>query len=110
MPKKKTVSQCINSDDCKGWNDAAEAVGYPGVGWIPMKYHESCLQLEIRRRIAAEHTARQCIENYRPITHGRWILLEPEIGLAGCSECEHKIIRAKCNYCPNCGAKMDGEV
>lgn len=23
-----------------------------------------------------------------------------------CSECDHRILRAKCNYCPNCGADM----
>jgi len=43
------------------------------------------------------------------VRHGEWISLEPEIGLFGCSICEHKILRAKCNYCPNCGAEMDGE-
>lgn len=42
--------------------------------------------------------------------HGHWISLEPEIGLYSCSECEHKILRAKCNYCPCCGAIMDEEV
>lgn len=41
--------------------------------------------------------------------HGHWISLEPEIGLYSCSECEHKILRAKCNYCPNCGAIMGKE-
>ena len=43
------------------------------------------------------------------VVHGRWISLEPEIGLFECSECGHKILRAECNYCPNCGAKMDQE-
>ena len=37
---------------------------------------------------------------------GEWIVLEPEIDLRCCSICDHKIIRADCNYCPNCGAKM----
>ena len=43
-----------------------------------------------------------------PVRHGRWECLEPVIGLFVCSECDHRILRAKCNYCPNCGAKMDG--
>ena len=43
-------------------------------------------------------------ESLRPT--GEWICLEPEIGLFACSECDHRILRAKCNYCPNCGAKM----
>ena len=38
---------------------------------------------------------------------GHWVSLEPEIGLYSCSECEHMILKAKCNYCPNCGAKME---
>ena len=42
------------------------------------------------------------------VVHGRWICLEAEIGYFACSECDHRILRAKCNYCPNCGAKMDG--
>jgi len=43
-----------------------------------------------------------------PVRHGRWICLEPEIGLFECESCGHKILRAKCNYCPSSGAKMDG--
>lgn len=46
-------------------------------------------------------------DDLRPV--GKWIALEPEIGLYGCSRCEHMILRAECNYCPNCGAKMKGE-
>ena len=38
---------------------------------------------------------------------GKWIVLEPEIDLRCCSICGHKIIRADCNYCPNCGARME---
>jgi len=43
-------------------------------------------------------------DDLRPV--GKWIPLEPEIGLYGCSRCEHMILRAECNYCPNCGAAM----
>ena len=43
------------------------------------------------------------------VRHAAWVSLEPEIGLLACSECDHRILRAKCNYCPGCGAKMDGE-
>lgn len=43
------------------------------------------------------------------VVHGEWISLEPEIGLFACSKCEHKILREECNYCPNCGARMDGK-
>ncbi len=43
------------------------------------------------------------------VKHGRWIDLELEIGLFACSECDHRILLAKRNYCPNCGARMDGD-
>ena len=42
-----------------------------------------------------------------PVRHGYWVSLEADIGLFACSNCGHKILRAECNYCPNCGAKMD---
>ncbi len=40
---------------------------------------------------------------------GWWVCLEPEIGYFACTVCDHRILRAKCNYCPNCGADMRGE-
>ena len=48
------------------------------------------------------------ISDVEEVRHGEWVTLEAEIGLYSCSLCEHKILRAECNYCPNCGAKMDG--
>ena len=48
------------------------------------------------------------------VRHGRWIHEHMSEGYAWviCSECEtviHKIlINKRLNYCPNCGAKMDG--
>ena len=54
-----------------------------------------------------------------PVRHGRWIGLEydgyadgcPVYDLWECSECghEHKGEDTP-NYCPNCGAKMDGDI
>ena len=49
-----------------------------------------------------------------PVRHGRW---EKKRGLYSCSECgktcpydvQADVIEYwACNYCPNCGAKMDG--
>ena len=63
-------------------------------------------------------TTMECVERsirYAPtsdvaeVKHGEWKCLEQEIGLFACSLCEHRILRAECNYCPNCGAKMDGK-
>lgn len=43
-----------------------------------------------------------------PVVHGRWIMHADELGLT--SECSVCHIETMCNgnYCPNCGAKMDG--
>jgi hypothetical protein len=49
------------------------------------------------------------------VVHGRW---EKQSGIYSCSECgkacpydvQADVIEYwPCNYCPNCGAKMDGE-
>ena len=49
-----------------------------------------------------------------PVRHGRW---EKKMGLYSCSECRKTCpydVQADvieywaCNYCPNCGARMDG--
>ena len=51
-----------------------------------------------------------------PVRHGRW---KKQSGLYSCSECgmtcpydvQADVIEYwACNYCPNCGAKMDGGV
>ena len=43
------------------------------------------------------------------VVHGRWIRYEHGSGIF-CSHCHHKrrYRDAHDNYCPNCGAKMDG--
>ena len=49
------------------------------------------------------------------VTHGWWILKihdEDDDGgypLYHCSSCDHPRPHKRDNYCPNCGAKMDGE-
>lgn len=43
-----------------------------------------------------------------PVVHGRWIMHDDEFGLTcECSVC-HIETMGDGNYCPNCGAKMDG--
>ena len=62
------------------------------------------------------------VEDVAPVRHGRWISLT-DCSNAGvyCSVCHKKVYKedyAICNrknklrsdYCPNCGAKMDGEL
>lgn len=49
---------------------------------------------------------------YEPVRHGRWIEKEKyTFGIMyDCSLCENRILDNghHWNYCPNCGAKMDG--
>ena len=59
----------------------------------------------------AEEVADYLIDNdIMPVVHGRWVM--QKFPLTQCSvcaavrDCEHEI---GLNYCPNCGAKMDGE-
>lgn len=45
-----------------------------------------------------------------PVRHGRWMTTyRYGFPLWECSECEMQTGTANFPYCPNCGAKMDGE-
>lgn len=44
-----------------------------------------------------------------PVRHGRWVVIDAEEPRRyGCSECKRLSWHME-NYCPNCGARMDGE-
>ena len=46
-----------------------------------------------------------------PVVHGRWIDMREsskDVPECKCSECGCVIIGLEKNYCPNCGARMDG--
>ena len=49
-----------------------------------------------------------------PVVHGRWETVSSMLGYLCCSNCKDVYIwetwlgDGKWNYCPNCGAKMDG--
>ena len=51
-----------------------------------------------------------------PVVHGRWEKRTDVVGFVRCSNCRDCNIYddwadgEKWNYCPNCGAKMDGDV
>ena len=49
----------------------------------------------------------QRVVDAEPVRHGRW--LPPVVGKSGCtcSQCFSQVDN-DFNYCPNCGAKMDG--
>ena len=54
-----------------------------------------------------------------PVVHGKWVDWKPShLGMEysydtmACSECGYAMlnaVRIPANYCPNCGAKMDGD-
>ena len=45
-----------------------------------------------------------------PVRHGRWRLYSPLTDTFECDKCGYQVIDEsfRTNYCPNCGAKMDG--
>lgn len=57
--------------------------------------------------------ALEMIENFpatdvAPVAHGKWIAFHDEF--CSCSLCKYPVYAAwnQTNYCPHCGAKMDG--
>lgn len=78
------------------------------------------LQMESYDRIGARERAiaySECIREIgeaptvdaAPVRHGRWLTHEGVLGVAYCSVCCYELKTNNTNYCPNCGAKMDGE-
>ena len=43
-----------------------------------------------------------------PVVHGWW-LHDAATGIAYCTECLMEAVEDGTDYCPNCGARMDGE-
>lgn len=103
-----------------GMTDFADHIrNAPALDVVSKDYHERCLQAEFKKRIAAEKTNRQILENYVPVVHATWIHGTDNHGYpyCFCSACKQDAIfrdiyhaHVKSPYCPNCGARMDGEV
>ena len=85
--------------------------------------------MKMRLMIPLDSLAEEFIEEFilrrfaieaEPVKHGRWVwgVVEPGYFTPGgnrpwiCSECGHleswMLDKPRTNYCPNCGAKMDG--
>lgn len=65
---------------------------------------------EHNAKVAQEYVDQQAknLKDWAPVVHGRWIMHDDEFGLTcECSVC-HIETMGDGNYCPNCGAKMDG--
>ena len=79
--------------------------------------------LNIVKRTSGDYVAAwKCIANLSPVdvvpvVHGRWI--DKMVRDWHCSECDYEIAKVrkfdgycyddKPNFCPNCGARMDGD-
>ena len=61
--------------------------------------------VDITRRLIENSPTVDAVE----VVHGRWVDNGiPESMLSGCSVCGFTCGAYSFNYCPNCGAKMDG--
>lgn len=92
-------------------SDDIEACGSPDVDGSPVSYG-SLLGLKYAHSVVSTAPAADVVE----VKHGEWFLLD-ECSNEGvyCSVCTKKVYRTeyanqklKSNYCPNCGAIMDG--
>lgn len=93
----------------------------PAVDAVPVdKIQFTDLYLDGREAIAVFKfgnqgiTLRKKCEDVAPAVHGRWIPVPSSDMVTGkaheCSECKKMRFGSfKPKYCPNCGAKMDGE-
>ena len=82
-PPQRNPDQTGKEEYNKGYNDGIKAV-------------LSCIEIQPSADVA-------------PVRHGHWI--ECNYGLTfECSECKYPTEYSLTNYCPNCGAKMGGEV
>lgn len=71
--------------------------------------HDKCLELFANKNIAEQIYRYLCdgieeCEEAELIKHGKWT--NNTNGTFTCSVCDKRASRG--NYCPNCGAKMDG--
>jgi len=44
-----------------------------------------------------------------PVRHGKWTHKPDVYGVVYCSECNYELHANSTSFCPNCGARMDGE-
>ena len=75
---------------------------YPDKDWI--KYFDSGMRNVIRlvKRLPIQD----------PVKHGHWIVYPTLVSFLRCSQCHNGVgwhNDKKPNYCPHCGARMDGD-
>lgn len=80
--------------------------------WASSQKHKALFSTREKAEDACKHNPQY--EPFRieaePVKHGRWVRIGCDEFV--CSECcahyEYEYIKCEYNYCPNCGAKMDG--
>lgn len=74
-----------------------------------MGNNAGCAFIEKRISVAAKRIRIIPAADVAPVVHGRWVPFHSEAAgdIQHCSACEIGF-DAKTNYCPHCGAKMDG--
>lgn len=92
------------------------------IGYIKHVYHESVKFYEVDEEEVIDSLVEALnalpSADVEPVRHGHWIRESVgsdnssegyfKISMAECSECG-TCVMGKPNYCPNCGARMDGE-
>ena len=83
-------------------------------------YEKASWDLEHSKITLGEFEERiKALYDVEPVRHGYWKVVSDGYGdkayICECSECKdtvwvYKNADRKWNYCPNCGAKMDGQV
>lgn len=78
-----------------------------------MELYDGCDGLSVPIAVVQQNIKDATTIDAEPVRHGRWIPVKVpnEWDKGQCSECK-SIFNSSVwgtNYCPNCGAKMDGE-
>lgn len=76
--------------------------------WLPDNICISTMQLADHLIANSVTVQENTAADVAPVVHGRWIDAREYCGDYMCSNCEALYGTNKFNYCPNCGAKMDG--
>lgn len=81
------------------------------VDYIPCYYGSNCRAEDVEEWLKDQPTI-----DAVPVVHGRWVHTDMAawwFGKDECSECQYhddeRNDLSRLKYCPNCGAKMDGE-
>ena len=73
-----------------------------------MELYDCCDGLSVPIAVVQQNIKDATTIDAEPVRHGRWIDAREYCGDYMCSNCEALYGTNKFNYCPNCGAKMDG--